>query len=214
MVVFTVITGCYDTLRQVVKKNDNWRYVCITDNLNIYPNGWELIHVDELYPPGCLSQVLLQRWVKIYGGPKFFQCLTIYLDGSHEIANDVTELFEHEADIKLKLHPARNCYLDEAIACIRLNKADHQDIRSQIEEYESNGLQPKSGMYETGILIRAWNEKVAKFNEVWWAEVERHTHRDQLSIMWALSQNQLKKEEFANETFQKYIKIHPHIGTT
>lgn len=212
MVVFTVITGGYDTLKPVLHRNEAWRYVCLTDNPDIYPNGWEILPIDQISPPHGLNLVKLQRWTKIYGSPKFFKCPTIYLDGSHVIIKDVTALYDPSADAVLKLHPARSCYMEEATACIRLNKASREAIIGQVSGYESKGLPNNSGMYETGILIRAWNERVDDFNGVWWSEIDNHTHRDQLSIMWALRGSEMIVTEITNETFKKYIKIHQHSG--
>lgn len=212
MIVFTVIIGGYDSLKSILGvKNPGWKYICITDDLSIEANGWTLIHVSKLSPPVGLEGNKLQRWVKVIGGVKFFGCDTIYLDGSHELVKDVTEIWRHVGkDIALKRHPSRSCYIDEGEACKRLGKAEKEAIEAQINEYKSYGLPVNYGMYETGIILRKYISDVVRFCELWYGEIERHTHRDQLSITWALFETGIQFNVFEPSEFNKYIKIHRH----
>lgn len=213
MTVFTVITGGYDTLKDIRVRNDKCRYVCFTDDVNIDNKGWELIDIGELNPPANLSGRLLQRWVKIKGGVSYLKCDTVYLDGSHEIIGDVTELFEGKSlNITFKKHPVRDCYIDEAEACIRLRKGDPGLIYGQMTLYQIRGVPLKNGMFETGIIMRRFNEKVVDFSNRWWDEVYNHTCRDQISVVAVLFDTKLEIETFTQEQFLKYIKIHPHNG--
>jgi hypothetical protein len=178
--------------------------------LSVEANGWQLVHISELNPPEA-SNVRLQRWVKVIGGIKFFHCDTIYIDGSTEITADVTEMMKHLGDnIALKRHPNRNCYIDEGEACKRLNKADRALINAQIQEYRDHGLPADSGMFETGILIRRFNKDLIRMCELWYGEIERNTHRDQLSVTWALFETGIQFDVFEVSEFREYCKIHKH----
>lgn len=208
MIVFTCITGGYDSLKPIRVKNTEWRYVCITDDLSIDPKGWELVDISLLKPPAGLSPVRLQRWCKVIGGVKFFECDTIYLDGSHEIIEDVTGLWD--GSMILKRHPTRNCYKTEAQVCIKLNKADHNTINEQVLVLSAQGLPEEYGMYETGILIRPFNKHVELFCRLWWSWIDQFTHRDQLSITMALCQTKIDFKTIDQNEFRKYITIHKH----
>lgn len=211
MIVFTVIIGAYDSLKPIKARNEGWRYVCITDDVSIEPNGWELVHISRLNPPEKLEGVRLQRWSKVIGGVQFFKCDTIYVDGSHEIVKDVTELYQRlTMNIAFKKHPIRNCYVEEGEACKRLQKAATWLINRQITEYKAQGLPLGFGMYETGIIIRRYNSDVVRMCSLWASEIENFTHRDQLSVTWALFKTGIQYDVFDSAEFNKYIKIHKH----
>lgn len=213
MTVFTVITGGYDTLKDIRVRNDKCRYVCFTDDVSIDNKGWELIDIKELNPPPGLSGRLLQRWVKIIGGISYLKCDTVYLDGSHEIIDDVTELFEDvETDLCLKLHPVRKNYILEAEACVRLGKDDESKIDAQMMKYCSIGVPLDIGLYETGIIFRVYNENIRRIALHWLGEIEQYSIRDQISLPYALWMSGTHFSTFTQEQFLKYVKIHPHNG--
>lgn len=221
-VVFTIITGNYDNPQPIAVKNPEWRYICITDDMTIDGGDWELIPIETLNPPKGLNPIRLQRWAKIIGAVEYFQCDTIYLDGSYEIRNDISQILLSMdrsysdgnvmtlQNMILKIHPKRNSYIDEGIACIKLNKAHPDSIRRQIKEYEAEGLEYGGGMYETGVLIRKYTPKVIEFCQLWWAEIEKHTHRDQLSIMKALKDCGIIFSTMTPGFFNEFVTLHKH----
>lgn len=211
MIVFTIITDRYDTLREVKAKRKGVEYICITDNVTIDPKGWRLIDVQSLNPPENLSGQRLQRWVKIIGGLYYFKTTTIYLDGSHEIINDVCALFDNvQADIALKIHPARSTYQEEINACIELQKDDESILNRQMERYTSMKAGRNTGLYETGIIYRKWTNPVIKLCMDWWDQVASNSVRDQVSLPVVLDRNKIPFGTFTQADFLKYIKIHKH----
>ena len=221
-IIFTVITGNYDNPKPIRIKNPAFRYVCITDDMTIDGGDWELMPIEALNPPKGLSPVRLQRWAKIIGAIQHFQCETIYLDGNYEIRSDIGMILGvMHADLGngdimrldnmiLKKHPIRECYIDEGIACIKLKKAHPDSIRKQIREYEAEGLGIGGGMYETGVLIRNYTSDVIRFCKLWWKEIEKHTHRDQLSIMKALKDSSISFGTMTPGYFNEYVTLHKH----
>jgi hypothetical protein len=210
MVAYTVIIGDYDHLKPV-KREHGVKHVCITDNPKADCKGWEIVSISRLQPPKDLTGVRLQRWAKVIGGVKFFKCDTIYVDGSHEIIGNVSELFSHCGDnMALKRHPVRNCYITEAEACKRLGKANGDDIDRQVNANILSGVPGNYGMYETGVLVRRYNSEVLRFCEKWWDEIKRYTHRDQLSVTKALFETGIYFNVFTQKEFAKYLKIHNH----
>lgn len=207
-IVFTIILGSYDSLRPVTVRNMGWRYVAIVDDMDTYPNGWELLHISSLKPPEGLNNVYLQRWAKTIGAVEHFKCDTIYIDGSHEILADVTKLFGER--ICFKAHPVRNCYITEGEVCKQLNKAKSADVDKQVSDYKALGVPEKMGMFETGILFRPYSKEVIDFCQKWWAEIAIYTHRDQLSVTKVMYDTGIHFDVIFPETFSKYIKIHQH----
>lgn len=211
MIVFTVIIGGYDILKPIRRKVDGFRYVCVTDDLSIDAKGWELIHIESLSTPAGLNNVRVQRWVKIVGALKFFKKDTIYIDGSHEIVGDLSVFASTlKQNIAFKHHPVRSCYKTEAEACIKLGKARKEDVLKQKKDYEVAGIPENLGMFETGVMIRAYNDDVVDFCEKWWGEIVKYTHRDQISVTKVLYETKLPVTIFSGEEFSKYFRIHPH----
>lgn len=207
-IVFTIVLGGYDDLKPVREKNPDWRYIAIVDDLSIEKNGWDLLHISKLNPPGGLNNVYLQRWDKVIGAVEFFKCDTLYIDGTHEVLKDVTRLFGSR--ICFKKHPVRNCIYKEAEACIRLKKAHTDSINAQMKEYAGMGMPEGLGMFETGILFRPYTEEVYDFCKRWWSEISRHTHRDQLSVTKVMWDTKITFDWLYPGLVDKYITIHKH----
>lgn len=208
MIVYTVITGGYDTIKPILSRNPEWRYVAIVDDISMPDNGWELVHISELNPPDGVTGVKLQRWAKVYGGPAYFKAPTIYLDGSTQIRKDITVLYTGE--LAFKKHPIRNCYVAEGEACRVRKKALPADIKRQIQEYIKAGYPPRSGMFETHVLFRPYNDQVMQFCRLWWEEIHKHTHRDQLSVMKALHDTGIPYKVIPYKTIFGYTILHKH----
>lgn len=209
MIVYTVIVGGYDNLKPILARNPEWRYIAVVDDLSMPAHGWELVHISELNPPEGLTGVKLQRWAKVHGGPEYFQCPTIYLDGSTQIRKDITELYT--GDLAFKKHPMRNCYVAEGEACRVRKKANSADIRRQIHEYVKAGYPPRSGMFETHVLFRPYNAHIMQFCRLWWEEIKKHTHRDQLSVMKALHDTAVPYKVIPYSTILDYTILHKHV---
>jgi hypothetical protein len=61
-----------------------------------------------------------------------------------------------------------------------------------MERYRSFGVPRSDGLFEMNFFVLRLDQPgVADFERVWWQEIESHSHRDQLSIGWALKQSGL-----------------------
>jgi len=86
-------------------------------------------------------------------------------------------------------HSNRQCVYQEENACLKWRKDQKKIIREQVEKYRSEGYPAYNGLVETGCLVRRNDDVAKKFNKTWWAEIEKHSFRDQLSfnyICWKL----------------------------
>lgn len=211
-VIFTVITGKYDSLKRIPDelKNYEYRYVCLTEGYAPHTRGknWEVVPIQELNPPKLPNECYLQRWAKIIGGIEYFKKPTIYIDGSHEIVGDITELFA--SNMVLKYHPHRDCVYDEAAACKMLKKANPVMIDKQMAAYRKLGMPKGFGMFETGVIVRPYREDVLSFCRLWWKELQAYTHRDQLSITKVLWQTGINFMPAEYNLIHSYLKLHKH----
>jgi len=208
-VVFTIITGNYDNLKPIQVKNPDWRYIAIVDNLDIDPNGWELLHISALNPPEGLNNLYLQRWAKIIGAIEYFKCHTIYVDGKLSIEMDVTFLASKD-EFSIMKHPIRSCVYDEAHACNRLKKAESGMIEQQMSAYRKLGIPKYFGMFDTSLMIRKYTPEVVEFGRKWWSELLEFTHRDQLSVTKVQWEMDMGIFPIPSKLVYQFVTIHKH----
>jgi len=198
-VVYTCITGGYDTLTEPKYVTEGFDYICFTDDLAIESDVWEIKplpnETDEL------SQVKKQRFVKTL--PHLLLSdydISIWVDGNIEIKNDLNDFIEQNDEIGCSVfvpeHPSRKCIYDEERAVISLKKDTKENTEKQINRYKEEKFPKKNGLLQSGILLRKHNnEDCIKLMEKWWEEIKNGSHRDQLSfnyVSWKLPDIKVK----------------------
>ena len=189
IVVYTCVTGGYDTLRQPVKTN-GVDYVCFTDNTGMTANGWKL----RPMPEGLegLSKVKQQRMVKVLPHkylPEYD--ISIWVDGSVEVKADVKEFLSSIIysgySIFIPTHPARSCIYKECDVVKKIKKDTTDLPDKQMKKYREEKYPENNGLVQSNIMVR-WhnNEDCIEVMEAWAAEIREFSHRDQLSFNYAL----------------------------
>ena len=208
VVVYTCITGNYDTLKEPILTEEGWDYICFTDNPSFTSHTWTIRTIpDELNNldnarKNKLIKVLAHVYLKEYD-------LSIYIDGNITINFQLDKLVRGIIDAEhhtyLKKHPSRHCIYEEAKVCERLHKDEPEIIHKQIERYHNEGFPKNFGMSENNILIRLHNDKYcAELMDAWASEIVNGSKRDQLSLfycIWKLGTKGIKM--FKNYDFLK-----------
>ena len=194
-VVYTCITGGYDDLRDHDFINQEWDYICFTDDLSIDKDGnskWQVrgFCFDEL------DDVRNQRWHKLHPHILFSEYQkSIYIDANinildSKIFDTVDEIIYKEKPIAIRAHPERDCLYDELIVCIELGKDNEAIMRSQVELIRADGFPEKFGLFETNIIYRDHHDKLVKtLMEDWWWWIKNYSRRDQLSLTYVAWKN-------------------------
>ncbi len=118
---------------------------------------------------------------------KFFEAdVSVWVDGNIYLKKGFApgELLG-DFDIALIKHPWRDCIYAERFFAMRRVGRDKecvQAIHRQIKCYRKIGHPERYGLWFGGFIIRRHNERVQKFNEAWWKEIEIFSYRDQLSL--------------------------------
>lgn len=188
-VLYTAIIGNYDSVRdpQVVKKG--WDYILFTDNRNIKSKVWQVRYINNIrvYTDNKLARNIKILYHK-YLSSQYE--IIVWCDGNIQLRSDpddfVNTVLDKGSDVAFMDHPDRNCVFAEAKACIRRNKDRVNIINDQLDYYISLGIPHNLGMIATGIMVRRNNDKIKKIMNRWWKEVNRFSHRDQLSINFVL----------------------------
>lgn len=189
IVVYTAITGSYDKLLLHSYIDDNFDFVCFTDDETLESGLYDIRPVPEELK--SLSLVKQQRCIKINPHkylPEYD--ISIWLDGNVELLGNPMELIDNEHCIFIPQHPLRNSIYTEGIACINAKKDTPENINRQLNYYFSIGYPNNDGLVQSNIVIRKHNDpKCIKLMEDWWKEVKEYSHRDQLSFNYALWKN-------------------------
>lgn len=212
LVVYTCITGGYDTLREIRYKSPDIDYICFTDNAKLASKTWKVLPLPNEVLSSEKSSVKKQRLVKLLPH-KWFPDYTasLWIDSNIEIIGDLSDFFSkysfEEKFLYVNKHPSRDCIYREQLAIIRLNKDTFENTSPQINRYRDEGFPEHYGLAETNILLRKHGDKnCIKLMELWAKEIKEGSHRDQLSFNYCVWKCDCKdKIKYLDE---KYYNLH------
>lgn len=209
-VVYTVITGNYDKLLTPTYVNDNWDYICFTDNANLKSDFWQIRKIKDLKIDNVrknrIYKILPHKYLSKYD-------YSLYIDGNFRIVGNIDEYinkFSNGNNMLCFIHPERNCIYDEAEACINLKKDSERIITSQMEKYQSEDYPKNHGLIAGGVLFRKHNDpSVINLMNTWWEELKLNSYRDQLSFNYACWKNNFEYDTcnlsiWGNEYFERF----------
>jgi hypothetical protein len=190
VVVYTAIFGGYDRLRPPERVTRDVEWICFSDRqLNVPP--WQ-VHVVRTKQPSASRE---NRWYKVLAHQVFPEAdWTLYLDGSlalrREPRNTIHAILEddrsgRERELYAVLHPFNRDAYDEGRWVLQKGLANATLLNDQLARYRRAGLPERSGCAQCGFMIRRHTPAMADFERLWWSEIERGTHRDQISFSYA-----------------------------
>ena len=212
-VVYSAITGGYDTIKEPKFINPDWDYILFTDNPEIKSDIWQIRLIEN---EENLDATRLARKVKIMGH-KYLQDYdySIWIDGKLEIYGNLEKYIRENRKSEPLLcfgHYLHDCIYQELDLCTKLKKDDETLMNKQIEKYKKEGYPEHNGLVETGLLVREiHNADVKKVMEIWWDEVKNYSTRDQLSFNYALWKNDTIYD--SSEIFiysNEYVELYKH----
>lgn len=191
-VVYTVITGDYDVLKEPEWVNPALDYICFTDSKELKSITWDIRQIGEAgegldnVRAARKHKILCHKFLKEYD-------YSIYVDGKIQITGDLVRYADKYSRGRAMLcfpHFKRECAYAEAEACIALEKDNAEIIQRQMEGYRQEGYPENYGMIDSACLVRQHHdEMLQKVMECWWKEVRDKSRRDQLSVGYACWKN-------------------------
>ncbi len=214
IVIYTAITGNYDALITPEHINEDYDYICFTDNPALESNFWQIREMEA----SDLDDVRKARRYKVLPHvylPEYD--FSVWVDGNFEIVGDVEEYikeYSKQSPMLCIVHPDRDCAYEEAQACIDQGKDADEIIQSQMERYTARNYPRHSGMIASGILFRKHGEPdVIKVMNDWWAEIESFSRRDQLSFNYVCWKNNFCYDESDLSCWgNQYFRRVPHTS--
>lgn len=196
--IYSVIVNDYDDPKAVIFPKIP--HILFTDNPNIKAPGWQIVEVEKT------KDQRLQRKLKILGHEVLEKYeATIYIDATMTLKPSFAQVLNrYKGGFVIGQHPTRKCVYAEGLAVKELNKAPKEVVNKQIAEYYDNDFPSNFGMWAAGIVIR--DKTFKEFNEIWYSKLEEHSHRDQLSLPWAVWKTGIKPIEINMLTYMTIAK--------
>ena len=189
-VVYSIIVGDYDQI-STFPKQKGFNYFLFSD-MNYNNTNWTIIPIANLIEKNNISSLKMTRYIKIL--PHLFfknYELSIYFDATYIINGDLNELLlrtlNPSFDLYFLQHPERNSIFEELSAVINLKKETEESVNIVKTKYIKENFPDNLGLTENCIIIRNHNkENIIKLMEAWWNEIKNYSHRDQLSLNYAI----------------------------
>ena len=192
-IIYTVITGNYDTIKQPLVVEEGVECYLFTNNPEIKDVGvWKVVQIPSEQWLGRTERennILLSRKVKMLPHkylPEGSEW-SIYIDADMLIKEPLTKLLNdlHE---DILFAACRHSYcksVNEEINDLKIKgMVDATQIENQWQRYVEWGFKDDLGISENGLLIRRHNDaRVIQLMELWWEEYQNGCLRDQVSLM-------------------------------
>lgn len=191
-VIYTVLTGKYEELKEPVFVDKQFDYVCFTDDAGLKSNVWKfrLLKDGDGLDPQRMSRkpkILCCDYLEEYD-------FSVYVDSKFRIIGNLgayIEKYARGASLLAFPHYSRNCVYEEAEACINLQKDKQEIISAQVEKYRKEGMPVHFGLIDAGYMVRSHRDtKLRQMLNTWWSEFIRGCRRDQISFPYACWKNQ------------------------
>ena len=192
--VYTCITGNYDNVHEIEKKEEGIDYLLFTNNKNLKSNTWQIIYIED----SSLDNQRLSRKIKMLGHPIIDQNydISVWQDASVVFQKKVLEFVQtylKKNSFAAFVHHARDCIYDEAVACIKKKKDKKEIILEQIEYLRKHKFPEHYGLCEMTVFIKKHHDPIVKKTmKMWFDMVCHYSKRDQLSFMYCAYKNHLK----------------------
>jgi len=206
IVVYTVITNNYDTLRPI-KREKGIDYICFTDNPNLKSSEWNIIVIAKSDNP-----IKLQRSIKILSHQytKGYKT-SIYIDANFVLVGSIHSLMSkhYRGGILTCKHNARTLISQEANQIVLLEKDTQENVDRHMGLIDY--IPDDCGMYASGFMIRDKSEQTALFETRWEGLMKEGSHRDQLSMGAAAWLTDTKINTIERRELNRYFVIKPHL---
>lgn len=178
MTCYTAIYGNYEELKEPTVVTPGWRYICFTDQ-DVSSKVWEIVRVPAAEDP---IRAARRRKILTY---EYFE-ISIWVDGSFQVNCDLNQWWNKHFVFPMTViaHPDRSCAYAEAEVCIKNQRGNEDDIKTQIEIYRSEGMPENSGLIQSGILMRENAIGVKAFCDLWYEQIDLSA-RDQIGFAYA-----------------------------
>lgn len=188
-VIYTCLTGNYDTLKQPLVVDDEFDYICFSNDIVSSKEGvWKIVQI----PFHSEDKLVESRFVKMQPHAVLQDYeYSVWIDANIQIIKDdfyfrIKELINKSCLIGQVNHslPFRDCIYEEISACIGKGRISLLDGLRQFRNLKKQKYPRHFGLYENNLLLRKHNDDfVIKISNLWWSAFLDGAKRDQFSLM-------------------------------
>lgn len=208
-VIYTCLTGDYDNLPTHEYINNEYDYVCFTDNKNLLSlenyGAWKIkpLVFDEL------DNVRNNRWHKTHPHILFPEYeWSVYVDSNISIKSDwlFTEIEGKKSNIIIPIHFERNCIFSELDAVLEAGKENFENVQKMRDFLEKESFPREYGLNENNVIYRKHNNiDIIQIMEEWWGFISNYTKRDQLSLSYVLWKHNIRPIDISIHNLRNLI---------
>ncbi len=203
--IYTVLFGQGDTLKEIPNLDKNWDRIALVDNPHINSETWSCWNVGTLKNTKYASREykILPRFREDYD-------TIVYIDATYQVKNkDLNEFVKDKREgVWMTAHPQRQCLYQEAETVKAKSLDSAWRIDNQIARYREDGYPDNNGLYRGGVIIR--NKGTERFFENWWNEVLHGSWRDQISAPYAAWKTGTKINPIPHGQVEEYFGARLH----
>ena len=188
-VIYTCLTGNYDTLKQPLVVDEDFDYICFSNDMVSNSDGiWKIIKI----PFHDEDKLIESRFVKMQPHEVLQDYeYSVWIDANIQITKDsfyirIKELINNGCLIGQVNHsfPFRDCIYEEISACIGKGRISLCNGLRQFRKLKKQKYPKHFGLYENNLLLRKHNDKiVVRISNSWWQSFLCGAKRDQFSLM-------------------------------
>ncbi|MFO7858395.1 MAG: DUF616 domain-containing protein [Ectothiorhodospiraceae bacterium] len=213
---FTVNVGGYDSLPRAPKViNTGVDYLYLTDSGPDAKSTWQTVRIEREHPaPRFESRRLWTLSVDLL--PEYD--VSLMHGGASRLMVDPVKLIDKyltdDVQIVVRQHPNRTSVKQEVAVVHRFGKDTSGKSQKQYDHYLAKGFPDDRGLSSTGIMIYRHTDAVRDFQRQWWAEIERWSHRCQLSLDYVIWLTGIRVRTMPNKEWNKAIVRRKHKKPT
>ena len=168
----------------------------------------------EITDDKSLTQIKRQRIIKIQPWRFLGECeVCVWVDANLLILDDMNKFIEKvgkETCFATITHPQRTDIYQESKAILKYKKDTMKNMQPQLDLYKSEGYPEKSGLHETNVIVRRYNEDVQKVLDLWEEMLRKYSHRDQMSFDYVLWKLGMKIKDISPNERALFFKYFAH----
>lgn len=216
LVVYTALFGDYDNLIDPIERFEGCDFICFTDQKDLKSEVWDIRLIEECHLPSNM----MNRYYKIMPHCFFSDYdFSLYVDSNVSILKSPYYLKDRylcDSSFAMPKHFLRSNIYDEAGVLLRSGRVTPKKLFKQMLYYKKDGYDGGNSLGENNILLRRHNE-LGLVMELWWANINKFTQRDQLSLMyilWKTKTNFSFLDESSRDNKFFSLKSHKKMSTS
>lgn len=186
--IYTAVAQGYDAPKVPEYLDPRFTYLFFTDGPAPDTEVYQLRPIPYLH----WEPTRTARYVKTHPHTMLDEYhIAIWVDASIMILGDIYPLVEDflasGRPVAAVPHPQRSSIYEELNACIEFGTDDEEVMHEQLAEYRSEGFDHDDLIESNLMMFDLRVPRVKSFLNAWWAQIDRYSKRDQLSVNYALA---------------------------